>query len=146
MKPGMIDVRWGDRAIEILLVEDNPGDVELTKRILNNSAFAVNISVVEDGELAMAYLLREGEHSNSVRPDLVMLDLSLPKKDGLEVLADMNADPYLGTIPVMILTSSQAEQDLLRFENVDSSRYCHKPIDINEFDHILNRLTTTFSI
>ena len=146
MKPGMVDVRWGNRAIEILLVEDNPGDVELTQRILSNSAFAVNIAVAEDGEIAMAYLRREGGHSDSVRPDLVMLDLSLPRKDGLEVMADMNADPYLKTIPIIILTSSQAEQDLLRFENFDPSRYCHKPIDINQFDQILDRLTTTFSI
>ncbi len=146
MKPGMIDVRWGNRPIEILLVEDNPGDVELTKRILNNSAFTVNIAVAEDGEIAMAYLRREREHSNSIRPDLVMLDLSLPRKDGLEVLADMNSDPDLKTIPVMILTSSQAEQDILRFENFDPSRYCNKPIDINQFDQILDRLTTTFSI
>ena len=142
----MIDLRWGDRPIEILLVEDNPGDVELTKRILNSSAFAVNIAVAEDGEIAMAHLRREGEHLNSVRPDLVMLDLSLPRKDGLEVLADMNADTDLKIIPVMILTLSQAEQDLLRFENFDPSRYCNKPIDINQFDDILNRLTTTFSI
>ena len=146
MKPGTVDVRWGDRPIEILLVEDNPADVELTRRTLSNSSFAVNIAVAEDGEIAMAYLRREAEHAESVRPDLVMLDLSMPRKDGREVLADMNADPGLKTIPVMILTATQAEQDLLQFENFDPNRYCQKPIDIDRFDQILDRLTTTFSI
>ena len=106
----------------------------------------MNIAVAEDGVIAMAYLRREGEHSKSIRPDLVMLDLSLPRKDGREVLADMNADPDLSSIPVMILTATQAEQNLLRFENFEPSRYCNKPIDINLFDRIQERLTTTFSI
>ena len=83
MKQGMIDVRWGDRPIEILLVEDNPGDVEITQRILKDSKFEVNFTVAEDGEVAMAYLNREPQFEGSPRPDLVMLDLSLPRKNGM---------------------------------------------------------------
>ena len=146
MKLGMIDIRWGDRPIEILLVEDNPGDVRLTQEILSRSKFSINITVAEDGEIAMAYLHREDDYLDSPRPDLVMLDLALPRKGGREVLAEMNAEPDLRSIPVMILTATDAEQDLLRFENFEPSRYSNKPIDINLFDRVLEKLTTSFSI
>jgi two-component system response regulator len=146
MKQGMIDVRWGDRPIEILLVEDNPGDVEITQRILKDSKFEVNFTVAEDGEVAMAYLNREPQFEGTPRPDLVMLDLSLPRKNGMEVLAEMGANPDFTTIPVIILTSTNAEQELLKFDNFDPSRYCSKPIDLHRFNGILDKLTTTFSI
>ena len=146
MKSGMIDIRWGDRPIEILLVEDNPADVELAQRTLRDSQFSLNISVSRDGQDAMSVLRREGEHSAAPRPDLVLLDLNMPRKNGREVMAEMGADPNLREIPIMILTSTQAEQDLLQYENYDPSRYCSKPLDIDRFNRILEHLSTSFEL
>ncbi len=146
MKSGMIDIRWGDRPIEILLVEDNPADVELAQRTLRDSQFSLNISVSRDGQEAMSVLRREGEHSAAPRPDLVLLDLNMPRKNGREVMAEMGADPNLREIPIMILTSTQAEQDLLQYENYDPSRYCSKPLDIDRFNRILEHLSTSFEL
>ena len=146
MKSGMIDIRWGDRPIEILLVEDNPADVELAQRTLRDSQFSLNISVSRDGQDAMSVLRREGEHSAAPRPDLVLLDLNMPRKNGREVMAEMGADPNLREIPIMILTSTQAEQDLLQYENYDPSRYCSKPLDIDRFNRILEHLSTSFDL
>ena len=146
MKSGMIDIRWGDRPIEILLVEDNPADVELAHRTLRDSQFSLNIAVSRDGQEAMSVLRREGEHSAAPRPDLVLLDLNMPRKNGREVMAEMNADPNLREIPIMILTSTQAEQDLLQYENYDPSRYCSKPLDIERFNRILEHLSTSFEL
>ena len=146
MKSGMIDIRWGDRPIEILLVEDNPADVELAQRTLRDSQFSLNISVSRDGQEAMSVLRREGEHSAAPRPDLVLLDLNMPRKNGREVMAEMSADPNLREIPIMILTSTQAEQDLLQYENYDPSRYCSKPLDIDRFNRILEHLSTSFEL
>ena len=146
MKSGMIDIRWGDRPIEILLVEDNPADVELAQRTLRDSQFSLNISVSRDGQEAMNALRREGEFAAAPRPDLVLLDLNMPRKNGREVMAEMNADPNLREIPIMILTSTQAEQDLLQYENYDPSRYCSKPLDIDRFNRILEHLSTSFDL
>ena len=146
MKSGMIDIRWGDRPIEILLVEDNPADVELAQRTLRDSQFSLNISVSRDGQEAMSVLRREGEHSAAPRPDLVLLDLNMPRKNGREVMAEMSTDPNLREIPIMILTSTQAEQDLLQYENYDPSRYCSKPLDIDRFNRILEHLSTSFEL
>ena len=146
MKSGMIDIRWGDRPIEILLVEDNPADVELAQRILRDSQFSLNISVSRDGQEAMSVLRREGEHSASPRPDLVLLDLNMPRKNGREVMAEMSADPNLREIPIMILTSTQAERELLQYENYDPSRYCRKPLDLDRFNRILEHLSTSFDL
>ena len=126
--------------IEILLVEDNPGDVELTQRVLQDSEFALNISVAEDGEVAMAFLHRRGEYETSTRPDLVLLDLAMPKKTGYEVLEEMNADSVLKSIPVMILTSTQAERDRIRYENVGPHRFCTKPLPLERFNAIIRQL------
>ena len=128
------------RPVHVLLVEDNPADVEQTQRILEGSELPLNIAVAEDGEVAMAYLRKEGDHSNSPRPDVVLLDLNMPKKTGYEVLSEMNGDPNLRVIPVLILTSTQAERDRLQFDNVGPNRYCAKPIPIGRFNTIMSQL------
>jgi two-component system, chemotaxis family, response regulator Rcp1 len=102
------------RPIEILLVEDNPGDVRLTREALKDGKVSNRLHVVVDGVEALAFLRREGEHATAVRPDLILLDLNLPKMDGRQVLAEIKADPTLRQIPVVILTSSQAEEDICR--------------------------------
>ena len=145
-KVGMIDIRWGERPAEILLVEDNPADMELAQRTLRQCPFRLNISLAEDGEAAMAHLKREGEHASAPRPDLVLLDLNMPRKNGYEVMAEMLADTNLRRIPVMILTSTQEERELLQYENYDPSRYCNKPLELDRFVGILEHLTNTFEL
>ena len=130
----------GDKPIQVLLVEDNPADVRLTEETLKGSHHDVRLSVAEDGEVAMARLRREGEHADSPRPDLMLLDLNLPGKDGAQVLEEMNADPELATIPVMILTGTEAQQSLLESFNIPPSRYCRKPIDLERFHRALGQL------
>ena len=102
------------RPVNILLVEDNPGDVRLTREALKESKLLNNLRVVEDGVEAMAYLHREREYADAARPDLILLDLNLPKKDGREVLEEIKGDPALRCIPVVVLTTSTAEQDVLK--------------------------------
>ena len=126
--------------IEVLLVEDNPADARLTEEILKDSEFAVNFSIVEDGEAAMTYLRRQGEYAYTTRPDLVLLDLNLPRKSGQEVLAEMNQDTNLRAIPVMILTGTAAEQSLLYSYSIPASRFCRKPIDAARFDTVVAQL------
>jgi CheY-like chemotaxis protein len=121
------------RPVQILLVEDNPGDVVLTKDALKESKVLNRLSVVEDGVEAVAFLRREGQYADALRPDLVLLDLNLPRKDGRQVLADMKADPVLARIPVVILTSSKAEQDVLKTYNLHANCYVTKPVDLNQF-------------
>ena len=132
--------RSPETPIEVLLVEDNPADARLTEEILKDSAYAVNLSVVENGEDAMTYLRRQGEYAYTPRPDLVLLDLMLPKKSGQEVLTEMNEDANLRTIPVMILTGTAAEQSLLWSFNIPPSRFCRKPIDVPRFDTAVGQL------
>ena len=126
--------------LEILLVEDNPGDVELTQRILRDSEVPLNISVAKDGEVAMAHLRKEDEHVNSPRPDYIILDLNMPKKNGYEVIAEINTDSDLKLIPIMILTSTQAEEDQLQFRNIHPSNYCSKPLELSRFNQAINLL------
>lgn len=128
------------RAIEVLLVEDNPADVRLTQEVIKQSEHATNITVAEDGEVAMAMLRGEGEHSGTPRPDLILLDLRLPRKDGPEVLADINSDEGLVNIPVMILTGTEAEQSLLNAYNIPPSRFCRKPIEVQRFNNVVSQL------
>ena len=132
--------RSPENPIEVLLVEDNPADARLTEEILKDSAYAVNLSVVEDGEDAMTYLRRQGEYAYTPRPDLVLLDLMLPKKSGQEVLEEVNQDPNLRNIPIMILTGTAAEQSLLWSYNISPGRFCRKPIEVARFDSAVAQL------
>ena len=119
--------------VQILLVEDSPGDVRLTQEILRDAKIANELHVVGDGEEAMAFLRREDGHAGVPRPDLILLDLNLPRKDGREVLEELKAEPDLHSIPVIVLTTSAAERDVLRSYELSASCYITKPIDLNEF-------------
>ena len=121
------------RPIEILLVEDNPGDVRLTREGLTESKVRNNLHVARDGVEAMAFLRGEGQHANAVRPDLILLDLNLPRMDGREVLSEVKSDPKLKTIPVVVLTTSRAEQDVLRSYDLHANCYITKPVDLEQF-------------
>jgi two-component system response regulator len=126
--------------IEILLIEDNPGDVELTKIALEDSKISVNLSIVEDGVEAIAFLRREGKYANVTHPDIILLDLNLPKKDGREVLAEIKADEKLKRIPVVVLTTSQAEEDVLKVYNLSANCYISKPVDFDQFVKIVQSI------
>lgn len=121
------------RPIEILLVEDNPGDVRLTQEALKEGKVRNRMQVVGDGVEAMAYLRREGRYADAARPDLVLLDLNLPRKDGREVLAEIKGDDALKVIPVVVLTTSSAEEDVLRSYNLHANCYIVKPVDLDQF-------------
>ena len=123
----------GGRPIEILLVEDNLGDVRLTIESLRETKVRNNLHVAKDGVEALAMLRREGRHADFVRPDLILLDLNLPRKDGREVLQDLKQDPALHTIPVVVLTTSQAEPDVLRSYELQANCYITKPVDLEQF-------------
>jgi two-component system response regulator len=124
----------------VLLVEDNPGDVEMTERILQDSEFIVNINVAEDGEVALAHLRKEGEYASASQPDMIILDLGLPKIDGYQVLDALKADAALKDIPVMVLTSSTIDNNRLFVEGFLPDRYCRKPIDLPQFDKLVREL------
>ncbi len=126
--------------IEILLVEDNPGDVRLTQEALNHVKFANKIHVVWNGEEAMAFLRREGEFADAPRPDLILLDLNLPRKDGRDVLAEIKADDDLRRIPVVILTTSSAEEDILKTYDLYANCYVTKPVDLEQFIKVLKAI------
>jgi two-component system, chemotaxis family, response regulator Rcp1 len=119
--------------VEVLLVEDSPGDVRLTKEAFKDAKVHINLHVASDGAEAMAFLGREGEHANVPRPDLILLDLNLPKKDGREVLAEIKASPSLKSIPVVILTTSASEEDILRSYLLHANCYITKPVDLDGF-------------
>jgi two-component system response regulator len=126
------------KSIEILLVEDNPGDVRLTQEALREGKIRNSLHVVEDGESAMAYVRREGEYTGMPRPDLILLDLNLPRMDGREVLAEIKADPDLKRIPVVVLTTSQAEEDVLKVYNLNANCYITKPVDFEQFIKVVS--------
>jgi len=128
------------RPVEILLVEDNPGDVRLTKEALKEGELLNNLSVVGDGIEALAFLRREGNFADSARPDMILLDLNLPKKSGLEVLADVKADENLRRTPVVVLTTSQAEQDIVKSYNLYANCYISKPVDLGEFMNVVKSI------
>ena len=119
--------------IEILLVEDSAGDVRLTKEALRDAQVQNNLHVACDGMEATAFLLRQGKHANAPRPDLILLDLNLPKKGGREVLEEIKLDSNLKTIPVVILTTSSAEEDILRSYQLHANCYITKPVDLDQF-------------
>lgn len=121
------------KPIEILLVEDNAADVRLTREAFDDAKVLNNLNVVGDGVEAMAYMRREGKYANATRPDLVLLDLNMPRKDGREVLAEVKADPDLMRIPVVILTVSKAEEDVLKSYNLHANCYISKPVNLAQF-------------
>jgi two-component system, chemotaxis family, response regulator Rcp1 len=126
--------------VEILLVEDNPADVRLTKEALKEDKLHNNLNVVKDGVEALAYLRREGHFEKAVRPDLILLDLNLPKKDGREVLKEIKEDEDLRCIPVVVLTVSEAEGDILRSYDLHANCYITKPLDLNQFSKVVKSI------
>jgi two-component system, chemotaxis family, response regulator Rcp1 len=128
------------RPIEILMVEDNPGDVRLTVEALKDAKVANTLHVVEDGVAALDFLYRRGGHVEAPRPDLVLLDLNLPKKNGREVLEEIKEDLQLKMIPVVILTTSQAEEDVLRAYSLHANCYITKPVDFSQFIKIIRTI------
>ena len=122
-----------NRPVEILLVEDNPGDERLTREALKEGKVYSNLHWVKDGVEAMEFLRRQGKYSSVPRPDIILLDLNLPKKDGREVLHDIKNDDALKRIPVVVLTTSKAEEDVLRTYNLHANCYVTKPVDLEKF-------------
>ena len=128
------------RPIEILLVEDNPGDVRLIREGLKDAKVHNRISVVGDGVKALAFLRREGKYSDAPRPDLILLDLNLPKMNGREVLSVIKQDEELHNIPVVVVTSSQADQDIVESYNLHANCYVTKPVDLDQFFNIVKAI------
>jgi two-component system, chemotaxis family, response regulator Rcp1 len=129
----MSDTAMAQKPIEVLLAEDNPGDVRLTRDALRGSRVRMNLSVVGDGEEAMAFLRRQGPYGGAARPSLVLLDLNMPKKDGREVLAEMKQDLDLASIPVVIFTSSEAEEDIIQSYKLHANSYVSKPTYLEQY-------------
>lgn len=128
------------REIEILLVEDNMGDVVLTKEALKEGKIHNNLSVARDGVDALAFLRREGEYANAPRPDIILLDLNMPRMNGAEVLAEVKADSDLKTIPVVILTTSAADQDVIKAYQLNANCYVTKPVDFDQFMKVVHTI------
>jgi len=126
--------------IEILLVEDNPGDVRLTREALRDSKLHNRLSVVEDGVEALAFLKREGHYNDSPRPDIILLDLNLPRKSGREVLEEIKQDEVLKRIPVVVLTTSEDERDVMASYNLHANCYITKPVDFSQFIIIVRNI------
>ncbi len=129
-----------ERPVEILLVEDNLGDVRLTVETLKDSRVVSHLHVVGDGVEAMAFLRREGKYAGAARPDLILLDLNLPKKNGREVLSEIKFDEELKRIPVIVLTTSSAEQDILSTYELHANCYITKPVDLEEFSAVVRSI------
>jgi chemotaxis family two-component system response regulator Rcp1 len=128
------------RSVEILLVEDNPGDALLTRQAFADSRIPCRISVARDGVEGLAYLRQEAGFAQAVMPDLILLDLNMPRKDGRELLADIKQDPQLRRIPVIVLTTSNADNDILRSYNLHANAYITKPIDLDQFVDIVRAI------
>jgi chemotaxis family two-component system response regulator Rcp1 len=126
--------------VEILLVEDNPGDVRLTKEALKEGKVYNNLHWAKDGVEALEFLRRQGKHANAPRPDIILLDLNLPKKDGREVLSVIKSDDHLKHIPVVVLTTSKAEEDVLRSYELHANCYVTKPVDLDKFIHVVKSI------
>ncbi len=130
--------------IEVLLVEDDPGDVLMTREAFAEHKVANRLSVVSDGVSALAFLRKEGEHAGAPTPDLILLDLNLPRMDGREVLAAVKADPELKQIPVVVLTTSEAEEDVLRSYALHANAYVTKPVDFDRFIDVVRQIDDFF--
>jgi chemotaxis family two-component system response regulator Rcp1 len=132
--------RTDAKPIEILLIEDNPGDVRLTKEVLMEGKVRNHLQVVGDGVEAMAFLRRENNYAEAPRPDLILLDLNLPKKDGREVLQEIKEDGQLKSIPVVVLTTSEADEDILRSYDLAANCYITKPVDLDQFIRVIKTI------
>ncbi|WP_324653268.1 response regulator [Georgenia sp. H159] len=130
--------------IEVLLVEDDPGDVLMTEEAFAEYKVANRLTVVSDGESAMSYLHKQGQYADAPTPDLVLLDLNLPRMDGREVLAELKEDPELRRIPVVVLTTSEAEEDILRSYNLHANAYVTKPVDFERFISVVRKIDDFF--
>jgi CheY-like chemotaxis protein len=128
------------RPIEVLLVEDSEGDIRLTKEAFLDADVRVNLSVARDGEQAMAFLRRQGQYANAPQPSLILLDLNMPRKDGREVLAELKSDPELKMIPVVVLTTSDAESDVSKSYGLHANGYVTKPVDLGKFLDVIHRI------
>ncbi|WP_347269318.1 MULTISPECIES: response regulator [Cyanophyceae] len=130
----------GDIPVEILLVEDNEGDIRLTKEAFRESMVWNHMNVVRDGAEALAFLRREGKYTDAIRPGIILLDLNLPKRSGIEVLEEIKRDDELKHIPVVVLTSSQAEQDILNSYNFHANCFISKPLDLEQFLQVVQSI------
>jgi CheY-like chemotaxis protein len=130
--------------IEVLLVEDDPGDVLMTREAFEDNKVRNKLTVVSDGEEALAYLRKEGAYADAVRPDLILLDLNLPRRDGREVLAEIKNDDSLHQIPVVVLTTSQSEEDILRSYQLHANAYVTKPVDFDRFIAVVRQIDDFF--
>ncbi|BDV42041.1 two-component system response regulator [Geotalea uraniireducens] len=135
-----MDTAEGMNPIEILLVEDNPGDIRLTVEVLKDAKVCNCLSVATDGIEALQFLRREGKYGEAPRPDLILLDLNLPRRDGRELLADIKDDPELRSIPVVVLTTSHAEQDILKSYELHANCYITKPVDLDQFARVVQSI------
>jgi len=133
-----LPTRW--HPVDVLLVEDNPGDVRLTLEVMKDGKFHNHLAVTSDGVEALDYLHRRGRHADAFRPDLVLLDLNLPRKDGREVLTEIKKDPELRRIPVVVLTTSSAEADILKSYNLQANCYIVKPVDLDQFTRVIRQI------
>ena len=127
-------------SIEVLLIEDSPGDVRLTQEAFREANSRIRLHVASDGVEAMAFLRHEGIHIDALRPDFILLDLNLPKMDGREVLAHIKNDESLKTIPTIILTTSSAEEDIVRSYKLHANCYLSKPVELNEFENVVKSI------
>ena len=132
------------QAVDVLLVEDDPGDILMTREAFEQYKIRNVLHVVTDGEQALQYLRRTGDYAGAPRPGLILLDLNLPRLDGLEVLAELKADPVLKVIPVVILTTSQAQQDVLRSYALHANAYVSKPVDFEHFVDVIRQIDNFF--
>lgn len=132
--------RSSGRPVEILLVEDNEGDVGLIEEVFEDGRINNNLHVAEDGEEAMEFLFQEGQYADAPRPDLILLDLNLPKKDGREVLKEIKEQDSLKLIPVVVLTTSKSEEDILKSYDLHANSYITKPVDFNQFMKVVKSI------
>jgi chemotaxis family two-component system response regulator Rcp1 len=136
----MNGIGGGDRTVSVLLVEDSPGDVRLTREAFREANVAVELHVASDGVEAMAFLRQEGAHADAPRPDFILLDLNLPRMDGREVLAHIKEDASLKAIPTVILTTSEAEVDILRSYQLQANAYLSKPVQLEAFESLVKSI------
>ena len=135
----MFNERVG-KPVKVLLVEDDPGDVDLTLEVMSQSKLKVNLSVVEDGVKAMAFLRKKGQYADAVRPDMILLDLNMPKKNGREVLKEVKNDDDLKSIPIVVLTTSEADEDIIKSYTLGASCYITKPVGLSEFSKVVKSI------